>query len=86
MTTATITSKGQVTIPKDVRRALNLKTHDRVIFVIEGERAILIPARRRSIMQLRGILPATVPFPGQQQIRQVVRHRRGEALSREATE
>ena len=33
MSTATITSKGQVTIPKDVRSRLGIGTGDRVEFV-----------------------------------------------------
>ena len=33
MTTATVTSKGQITIPADVRRLLNVQTGDRVEFV-----------------------------------------------------
>ena len=85
MSTATITAKGQITIPKDIRQALNLKSQDRVIFVVEGERAILIPARRRSIMELRGTLPSPIPFPGHQQIRQEIRRKRGEVLDQEAT-
>jgi antitoxin PrlF len=85
MSTATITAKGQITIPKDIRQALNLKSQDRVIFVVEGERAILIPARRRSIMKLRGTLPSPIPFADHQQIRQEVRRKRGEMLTQEAT-
>ena len=85
MTSATITSKGQITIPRDVRRALNLKTHDQIIFVVEGDRAVLIPAQRRSLLELRGVLPATMPFPGQEQIRQEVGRQRGETLAQEST-
>ena len=33
MSTATLTSKGQITIPADVRRLLNVQTGDRVEFV-----------------------------------------------------
>lgn len=33
MSTATLTTKGQITIPVDVRRALNVKAGDRVEFV-----------------------------------------------------
>ena len=33
MATATLTSKGQITIPADVRRSLNVQTGDRVEFV-----------------------------------------------------
>ncbi|MBC7252256.1 MAG: AbrB/MazE/SpoVT family DNA-binding domain-containing protein [Anaerolineae bacterium] len=83
MITATITAKGQVTIPSYVRKALNLKSRDQVIFIVEGERAILIPARRRSIMELRGSLPATAPFPGHQEIREEVRRQRGQKLALE---
>jgi antitoxin PrlF len=33
---ATVTSKGQVTIPVEVRRALGIKIHDKVAFVSEN--------------------------------------------------
>jgi len=33
--TATLTSKGQVTIPAEVRAHLGLKTHDKIAFVID---------------------------------------------------
>lgn len=54
MTTATLTSKGQITIPADVRRALNVEAGDRVEFVqIEPGRFELIAATR-SIRELKG--------------------------------
>lgn len=33
----TITSKGQVTIPADIRSRLGLKPRDKVVFEVEGE-------------------------------------------------
>lgn len=39
---ATITNKGQVTIPKDVRAQLGLDTHDKVIFVVEDDGRVLL--------------------------------------------
>lgn len=55
--TATVTSKGQTTIPKPIRDRLNLKAGDRVQFVVEeGGKVVLVPATVR-ITELRGILP-----------------------------
>jgi antitoxin PrlF len=43
---STISSKGQVTIPQEIRNRLGLKEGDRVEFVIEEGRTTLRPARR----------------------------------------
>ena len=55
MTTATLTSKGQITIPADVRRVLNVQTGDRVEFVqIEPGRFELVAATH-SVRELKGL-------------------------------
>jgi len=36
-----VSSKGQVTIPKEIRDALELRAGDRIIFFLEGERIII---------------------------------------------
>lgn len=41
MTQSTLTSKGQTTIPQEVRRALDLKPGMRLLYEIEGDRAVL---------------------------------------------
>lgn len=57
MSEATVTSKGQITLPKEVRTKLGLKQGDRVRFVIEDDgRVRLLPAKR-DISELVGILP-----------------------------
>ena len=61
MATATITAKGQITIPKEIRDALELQFGDQVIFVREGERVFLLPVRRKGLAQLRGILRDASP-------------------------
>lgn len=33
---SSLTSKGQVTIPKEIRELLHLEPHDKVAFVVEG--------------------------------------------------
>jgi len=40
-----LTSKGQMTIPKKVREALNLRPSEKVIVVVEGDQAIIKPLR-----------------------------------------
>ena len=54
---ATITSKGQITIPKRVRDTLHLKAGDRIEFIeseAEGYRVVPVTA---SIKQLKGMTP-----------------------------
>src|SRR5947209_14623077 len=41
---ATVTSKGQITIPAEVRRALNLSADDRVVFRLDDDGVVLRPA------------------------------------------
>jgi AbrB family looped-hinge helix DNA binding protein len=45
MPIAILTSKGQMTIPKEVRKALNLKPSEKVIIVVEGDHAVIKPLR-----------------------------------------
>lgn len=57
MTTATITSKGQVTIPKDVRTRLGIGTGDRVEFVEIQDGVFQIVAATQDVKVLKGIVP-----------------------------
>jgi len=40
-----VSSKGQVTVPQEIRVRLGLKEGDRLEFVIEGDRTVIRPAR-----------------------------------------
>ncbi|WP_080744792.1 AbrB/MazE/SpoVT family DNA-binding domain-containing protein [Cupriavidus necator] len=57
MASATVTSKGQVTIPVDVRTHLGLSTGDRIEFVLNEQtgRYEMVPATR-SVTALKGII------------------------------
>ena len=56
MPTATVTSKGQITIPKEVREELGLRVGDRVAFrVLEDGRAIVEP-ETIDLRELKGAL------------------------------
>jgi antitoxin PrlF len=64
--TATMTTKGQITVPKAVRDALGLEEGHQVVFVVEGERAYLYPVRPRGLQGLRGVAAGLRPFPGRE--------------------
>jgi len=57
MTAATLTSKGQVTIPKDVRDALGVGPGDRVDFVQMADGNFAVMPATKSIKRLKGIIP-----------------------------
>lgn len=61
MSEATITSKGQVTIPADIRRSRGLHAGVRLSFTPMPDGSILLRAKTRSILDLQGILN---PEPG----------------------
>lgn len=59
MSTATVTSKGQVTIPKDVRDALHLKQGTRLTFVVQSDGSVVVRPATRSLRDMMGMLKAT---------------------------
>jgi AbrB family looped-hinge helix DNA binding protein len=63
---ATITSKGQLTIPKQVREQLGLKPGDRLAFDLDGDAILLRVEKRRTLEELRGSLPAGRGYPGRE--------------------
>jgi AbrB family looped-hinge helix DNA binding protein len=56
MPSATLTSKGQITIPVQVRTALGLDAGDRVEFVELKEGQFAIVAATRSVQELKGMV------------------------------
>jgi antitoxin PrlF len=57
MLKSTLTSKGQVTIPKEVRDILGLKMGDRLMFKIEGDGKLVVQrVEKGSLDELFGML------------------------------
>jgi antitoxin PrlF len=56
MPSATITSKGQVTIPKAIRQALKVGVGDRLDFVVEAGGRVLIRPGVTDVSDLKGLL------------------------------
>jgi antitoxin PrlF len=57
MVTATLTSKGQTTIPHEIRSYLGLHTGDKVNFLIEEDGRVYIAALTSDVRELKGMLP-----------------------------
>ncbi len=53
---ATITSKGQVTIPAYIRKKLRLLSGNKLEFIVRGDSFEVLPINK-SVSSLRGILP-----------------------------
>jgi antitoxin PrlF len=57
---STISSKGQITVPLEIRNRLGLKKGDRVEFVVDNDRTTIRPARapENPFVKYIGALPA----------------------------
>ncbi len=53
---ATLTSKGQTTIPKEIRDSLAMKAGDRMTFTLMPDGTVVMRVKRRSVAELAGAL------------------------------
>ncbi len=56
MSAARLTSKGQTTIPKEVRNFLHLKAGDRVDFILMDDGRVLLQPATKQVSSLKGML------------------------------
>ncbi len=73
MSKATLTSKGQITIPREVREQLGLNVGDKLLFEVEEDTIRLRFLKSRPLGELKGSLPAKQPYPGKYGEREAVR-------------
>ena len=76
---AKVTSKGQITIPKEVRDALDIAAGDQIVFRVEQHRALL--AKTANLLDLAGAVdvPAAKRGVAWDEVRRRTRHARAEA-------
>jgi len=55
-TDATLTSKGQITIPKEIRDSLHMKAEDRMTFTLMPDATVVMRVKSKSIIKLAGSL------------------------------
>jgi|SRR5580698_5117973 antitoxin PrlF len=55
-TEATLTSKGQTTIPKPIRDSLGMKTGDRMSFTLMPDGVVVMRVKNKHVSELAGLL------------------------------
>jgi len=56
MPSATLTSKGQITLPKTIRDLLRLGVGDRVDFIVKEDRTVVLRPATVDVRELKGLL------------------------------
>ena len=75
MSESTISSKGQVTVPKAIRTRLHLQPGDRLQFVLGEDGSVRLEAATRDVTALRSILPRPRRRATLDEIQETVRRR-----------
>jgi antitoxin PrlF len=84
MPLARVTAEGQVTIPAEVRRALDIGEGDALLFeVVEAGEARIRVLKRQRLSDRYGALPATRPYPGKEAVRTELGQGLGGRLARQ---
>ena len=79
---AKITSKGQITVPREVRHALGVKPGDKIVFEQNGKDISVRPVRSKSVFaKYRGIGNPGMPS-GRERVVRTVRELRGRVSSK----
>ncbi len=55
MKTSTVTAKGQVTLPKAIRKFLGIQKGDKVLFLKKGK-DVIVRSGKRNILDFRGVV------------------------------
>ena len=77
MPSAKLTSKGQITIPKEVREALGLHTGDRLAFRIRDDGTVIVEPETLDLMSLRGSVRTAVKGVSLEAMDEAIRQSRG---------
>ena len=72
MPVATVTSKGQITLPKEIREGLGVQPGDRVLFWRDAEGRVIVEAETLDLRTLRGMLRGRGPRLTVEQMNEVI--------------
>ncbi len=74
---ATLTSKGQITLPKPLRDRLNLSAGDRVEFLFDSDGRVEIVPVSASVTRLKGMVPRPAKTVSLAAMNTAIRNRAG---------
>ena len=77
MAVATLTSKGQVTIPKPIRDHLHLKSGDRLEFLLQDDGQVVLVPATVDVAELEGMLPPPAKPVTVEAMKRAIRQRGG---------
>ena len=77
MPTATMTSKGQITIPKSIRDAFSIKPGDRIEFFIDDQGRLVVWPITQQISSIKGIVDYSGPAVSVEDMNKVIQSRGG---------
>ncbi len=68
--TATMSTKGQITVPKNIRKALSLREGSEVVFTVTNDVIIAKPLQKKSFLDYAGTLKSKNKFRDFHKIRE----------------
>ncbi len=75
MPSSSLTTKGQITLPKQIRDRLGIKTGDRVAFREREDGTIVVEAETTNLLDLRGAVKTRVRGITIEDMKEAVRKR-----------
>jgi len=81
---ATVTSKGQITIPKPIRELLDLTKNDLLVFTVQKSKKVTVTPVKTDIMSLYGSLKTNKKYTPLSKIREKLQVELGKKISQES--
>jgi len=73
MPSATVTSKGQITIPQEIRDVLRLRAGDRLSFRVQQDGSVLVEPETIDLLSLFGAIKSKVKGVTVEQMNEAIR-------------
>ncbi len=79
MTASRLTTKGRITIPKDIRAHLGLKTGDKLCFLVEDDGRVIVLPVTLHLRDMRGCLSKPAGSVSVRRMNEAIQKRRSQS-------